>query len=43
VSNSAPSAAESSRPIEALLAPYAAGTLSELFAVLVASHSQPGR
>jgi putative transcriptional regulator len=35
-----PSEAERSRPTEMLLAAYAAGTLSEPFAVLVASHLQ---
>jgi putative transcriptional regulator len=40
VSDSGPSEAESSRPTETLLAAYAAGTLSEPFAVLVASHLQ---
>jgi putative transcriptional regulator len=40
VSDSAPSEAEGSRPTETLLAAYAAGTLSEPFAVLVASHLQ---
>jgi putative transcriptional regulator len=40
VSDSGPSEAESGRPIEALLDAYAAGTLSEPFAVLVASHLQ---
>jgi putative transcriptional regulator len=35
-----PSEAERSRPTEILLAAYAAGTLSEPFAVLVASHLQ---
>jgi putative transcriptional regulator len=40
VSDSAPSEAEASRPTETLLAAYAAGTLSEPFAVLVASHLQ---
>jgi putative transcriptional regulator len=40
VSDSGSSEAESSRPIDALLAAYAAGTLSEPFAVLVAAHLQ---
>jgi putative transcriptional regulator len=40
VSDSGPSEAESSRPTDTLLAAYAAGTLSEPFAVLVASHLQ---
>jgi putative transcriptional regulator len=40
VSDSGPSAAKASRPTETLLAAYAAGTLSEPFAVLVASHLQ---
>jgi putative transcriptional regulator len=40
VSDSEPSEAEASRPTESLLAAYAAGTLSEPFAVLVASHLQ---
>jgi putative transcriptional regulator len=40
MSDSGPSAAKSSRPTETLLAAYAAGTLSEPFAVLVASHLQ---
>jgi putative transcriptional regulator len=40
VSDIGPSEDKSSRPIEALLAAYAAGTLSEPFAVLVASHLQ---
>jgi putative transcriptional regulator len=40
VSDIGPSEAESNRPTAALLAAYAAGTLSEPFAVLVASHLQ---
>jgi putative transcriptional regulator len=40
VSDSESSEAESSRPTKSLLAAYAAGTLSEPFAVLVASHLQ---
>jgi putative transcriptional regulator len=40
VSDSGSSEAESSRPTDALLAAYAAGTLSEPFAVLVAAHLQ---
>jgi putative transcriptional regulator len=40
VSDSASNEAEASRPTESLLAAYAAGTLSEPFAVLVASHLQ---
>jgi putative transcriptional regulator len=40
VSDSGPSEAGTSRPTETLLAAYAAGTLSEPFAVLVASHLQ---
>jgi putative transcriptional regulator len=40
VSDSEPNEAESNRPAKALLAAYAAGTLSEPFAVLVASHLQ---
>jgi hypothetical protein len=40
VSDSGPSEAESSRPTDMLLAAYAAGTLSEPFAVPVASHLQ---
>ena len=40
MSDSGPNQAESGRQIEALLAAYAAGTLSEPFAVLVASHLQ---
>ncbi len=40
MSDSEPISAESSRPTETLLAAYAAGTLSEPFAVLVASHLQ---
>jgi putative transcriptional regulator len=40
VNDSESSEAESGRPTKALLAAYAAGTLSEPFAVLVASHVQ---
>jgi len=40
VSDSGPSEAGSGRPTQTLLAAYAAGTLSEPFAVLVASHLQ---
>jgi putative transcriptional regulator len=40
VSDSGSSEAESSRPTDTLLAAYAAGTLSEPFAVLVAAHLQ---
>ncbi len=40
MSDSGPISAESRRPTETLLAAYAAGTLSEPFAVLVASHLQ---
>jgi putative transcriptional regulator len=40
VSDSGPNEAEAIRPAEALLAAYVAGTLSEPFAVLVASHLQ---
>jgi len=40
VSESEPSEADTRRPTETLLAAYAAGTLSEPFAVLVASHLQ---
>jgi putative transcriptional regulator len=40
VADGGPSEAERSRPAERLLAAYAAGTLSEPFAVLVASHLQ---
>jgi putative transcriptional regulator len=40
LSDSEPSGAEPIRPTEALLAAYVAGTLSEPFAVLVASHLQ---
>jgi putative transcriptional regulator len=40
VSDSGSSKAGSSRPTDALLAAYAAGTLSEPFAVLVAAHLQ---
>ena len=40
MSDSGPIQAESGRQIETLLAAYAAGTLSEPFAVLVASHLQ---
>jgi len=40
VSDSGPNEAEPIRPTEALLAAYVAGTLSEPFAVLVASHLQ---
>jgi putative transcriptional regulator len=40
VSDSGPSEAEPTRPTEALLAAYVAGTLSEPFAVLIASHLQ---
>lgn len=40
MSDSGSSEAESSRPTQTLLAAYAAGTLSEPFAVLVASHLQ---
>jgi putative transcriptional regulator len=40
VNDSGSSKAESSRPTDALLAAYAAGTLSEPFAVLVAAHLQ---
>jgi putative transcriptional regulator len=40
VGDGGPSEAERSRPTEMLLAAYAAGTLSEPFAVLVASHLQ---
>lgn len=40
MSDSGSSEAESSRPTDALLAAYAAGSLSEPFAVLVAAHLQ---
>jgi putative transcriptional regulator len=40
VADGGPGEAERSRPTEMLLAAYAAGTLSEPFAVLVASHLQ---
>ena len=40
MNDSGPSGAKSSRPTDALLAAYAAGTLSEPFAVLIASHLQ---